>query len=452
MSKINRDREKAKSRKDDRVNLLYDDEPSYSDTSLEDLIELGYYRRGLHEELKSLPVGVTEESMKVVKEKLGSYYIPYEGSYLKSVPRGQDKLPDVLNKEDQRYIDPISFYASIIISCAKKDEYRDDIISAEKKIFRARLHEMKGRAKEILNILEQRIDSKFKLEQFYDEKAERHEIPFELIFDIIDAKDANLNKGLVVIDENGLETLCADYFQRYLEKLYGRIMRKSMHMESFFGLIAKMYDERVAIFETPIGFEGLALDTISYLHQLFPPCMRNMHDFVSNNHMLMHDGRLQYTSFLKGAGMSLNDSIMYFKKEYTKKVDLSRFDREYAYYIKHVYGKVGSGTDYNAYSCEKIINSGRPGPGTCHGCPFRSGDKEYIRQTIAKYKGVGKENLKGSVIESIIAKATDKHYKSACEDLYKSLFPDSSDFRLHPNTFYLNAFNYKKENEENNKS
>ena len=87
------------------------------------------------------------------------------------------------------------------------------------------------------------------------------------------------------------------------------------------------------------------------------------------------------------------------------KVGSERFDKEYAYSIRHKYGKEGKRTvscsqcvsskrigvinyyklllqDYTPYSCQKIISS-TPGVGDHHGCPYRHFGYSLIHSVLS---------------------------------------------------------------------
>ena len=99
----------------------------------------------------------------------------------------------------------------------------------------------------------------------------------------------------------------------------------------------------------------------------FPPCMRQIHSHLRQDHHLRHFARRQYGLFLKDAGMSLQSSLEFFRKEFTKKVDVNKFDKEYAYNIRHMYGKEGSHREGASFPCTTIILTNPPSAQDCHG-------------------------------------------------------------------------------------
>ena len=49
--------------------------------------------------------------------------------------------------------------------------------------------------------------------------------------------------------------------------------------------------------------------------------MRQLHDQLRIDHHLRHGGRMQYGLFLKGIGLTLQQSLTFWRKEFTKRMD-----------------------------------------------------------------------------------------------------------------------------------
>ena len=49
--------------------------------------------------------------------------------------------------------------------------------------------------------------------------------------------------------------------------------------------------------------------------------MRELHDRLRSEHHLRHGGRMQYGLFLKGVGLSLQQSLTFWKREFARKMD-----------------------------------------------------------------------------------------------------------------------------------
>ncbi|NXE89804.1 PRI2 primase, partial [Menura novaehollandiae] len=165
----------------------------------------------------------------------------------------------------------------------------------------------------------------------------------------------------------------------------------------------------------------------------FPLCMRQLHRALRDSHHLRHGGRMQYGLFLKGIGLTLEQALEFWKKEFIRgKVDADKFDKGYAYSIRHNYGKEGKRTDYTPYSCMKIIMSNPPSQGDYHGCPFRHSDPELLKQKLQSYK------IPPSGITQILDLVKGMHYQLACQK-YFELTHDVDDigFSLnHPNQYF----------------
>lgn len=120
-----------------------------------------------------------------------------------------------------------------------------------------------------------------------------------------------------------------------------------------------------------------------YAAQHFPLCMKQLHSVLKTNHLLKHNSRLQYGLFLKGIGLLYEQAMEFFRTEFTKGMDETKFTKQYEYYIKHMYGKVGRMVSYSPYSCIKIIMS-NVGPAETHGCTFKHSDPDVLKQKLVE--------------------------------------------------------------------
>ena len=47
-----------------------------------------------------------------------------------------------------------------------------------------------------------------------------------------------------------------------------------------------------------------------------------------------HGGRMQYSLFLKGIGLSLDDALAFWRQEFSRKMGADKFQKNYAYNIR----------------------------------------------------------------------------------------------------------------------
>jgi DNA primase large subunit len=83
--------------------------------------------------------------------------------------------------------------------------------------------------------------------------------------------------------------------------------------------------------------------------------------------------------------LTVDEAILFWKKEFCKKIDGDKFEKLYAYNIRHNYGKEGKKNDYKPWNCNKVINQVTPGPGEFHGCPFKTFSEEHLRNLLNSY-------------------------------------------------------------------
>jgi DNA primase large subunit len=175
-----------------------------------------------------------------------------------------------------------------------------------------------------------------------------------------------------------------------------------------------------------------AADVPSLAEESFPMCMRHSHTALTDAHHLKHGARMQYGLFLKGIGMKLEDAMLFWRTEFLKSMGGDKFEKNYAYNIRHNYGKEGKRTDYTPYSCMKIIMSNAPATGDAHGCPFRHFEREGLRLRMHQYK------VPAKAIDEISNLVKDSHYQLACVRYFEVTHKvDQADFVLqHPNQYF----------------
>ncbi|XP_060530565.1 DNA primase large subunit [Cylas formicarius] len=184
------------------------------------------------------------------------------------------------------------------------------------------------------------------------------------------------------------------------------------------------------------GIDMDNFDNISRKH--FPLCMRHLHETLRANHHLKHHSRLQYGLFIKGIGVLYEQAVEFWRQEFTKIMDSTKFDKSYLYNINHQYGKVGNMTNYSPFSCIKIIMN-NVGPGEHHGCPFKHWDASVLRQKLNEY-GVPSEG-----VNSIIELVGSEHYQIACTKYFECIHGQpATNIINHPNQYFEESTNLAK--------
>jgi DNA primase large subunit len=181
--------------------------------------------------------------------------------------------------------------------------------------------------------------------------------------------------------------------------------------------------------------------------------MRNLHTTLRENSHLKHFGRLQYTLFLKGIGLSLDECIIFWRRSFRLMTD-DKFQKEYRYNIRHSYGDVGGdsnrrGRGYTPYSCQKLLTEPLPGPGQTHGCPYRTFTPDNLISILQRV-GVNERDVLKTVREDV----GKQRYHVACNRVFewshkreiKKVKDDGSwsatdlDTIVHPNTYFKRSW------------
>ncbi|KAH7644162.1 DNA primase large subunit [Dermatophagoides farinae] len=273
-------------------------------------------------------------------------------------------------------------------------------------------------------------------------------LKFEEAFDLMRFRKVYLHDGYAYIGSNEIiSVLCQGFktnLSRELTRMHSyfysfgeeRLIWRLESLHHHYILNAKSSNRNNSQ-DNDNGRERIHLNEINELSRnMFPPCMRSIHDRLRRDHHLKHYGRLYYGLYLKAAGLSMDDSMEFFRNELSI-TNPEKFQKEYSYTIRYIYGKAGKRVQLSAYKCHKIINDNAPGPNDTHGCPFRHFDVKNLKALLVRY-GVNNDND----LEEIVQKVTeDKNYTGACGKYFSIKYgqdlPDQSVY--HPNQFFIAA-------------
>lgn len=98
---------------------------------------------------------------------------------------------------------------------------------------------------------------------------------------------------------------------------------------------------------------------VDYEKIYFPPCMAHLLKMLRTQHRLSHHWRYNFSLFLKDIGLSVDESIEFWKAEYSKSCKVGSScthswqanHRKYMYSIRHLYGLEGSRLQKKSKSC-----------------------------------------------------------------------------------------------------
>ena len=151
------------------------------------------------------------------------------------------------------------------------------------------------------------------------------------------------------------------------------------------------------------------------LGRSIPPCMRVAVESMrpsegskSGGRHLKNTGRNQLAPFLRTAGMSMDESLQWWRTEFTRgnQMDSDKFDKNYTYNIKWVYGKAGRMKEAAPMSCSTIIGLEFPSHDQTHGCPFKVFDEGKITNLLKGW--LTKAGLQADVTEGRVKEIARK--------------------------------------------
>ncbi|KAH9708128.1 DNA primase large subunit [Citrus sinensis] len=269
------------------------------------------------------------------------------------------------------------------------------------------------------------------------------EVPFEEVPELVAGRRVYIHKGHAYVAMHQVVSLVVTQFRSNLSKALILTNRK------WTSTIREQERDRLTPIVEALSMSYLGPDysqpkefgeiSIKDLDQLarssFPLCMRHLFDKYVFRRLFtfLLSLTLCVSLYAKGVGLRMEDALAFWKAEFSQKVGAERFDKEYAYSIRHNYGKEGKRTDYTPYSCQKIISL-TPGVGDHHGCPYRHFSEENLSAALGRM-GVGSRAM-----EDVLDKVRNRHYQLACTLTFEAVHGSSCDAGInHPNQYFSDS-------------
>ncbi|CAD5206827.1 unnamed protein product [Bursaphelenchus okinawaensis] len=232
--------------------------------------------------------------------------------------------------------------------------------------------------------------------------------------DLVAQRKALLKGGFCYVTNDDLANGIVQKFRIMLNQSMANQIRKMKDPESEDWIVPKMYKHLYPEAAVGTEIEGAQIQwqqINSLAYTSFPLCMRDMHEFMKLNKGLKHQGRLQYSLFIKGTGLSVEDSLAFFRTFCD--TNSSKF-KEFEYSIKHIYGLIGSKHAKRPYNCEAIIKGPAVSKDVCHGCPYKYLDEDGLAKKLDRLR------VSESVKEQIISLKNEHRYDLACTKYFES--------------------------------
>ncbi|KAL4758855.1 DNA primase subunit PRI2 [Aspergillus foveolatus] len=289
-----------------------------------------------------------------------------------------------------------------------------------------------------------------------------YKVDWERVPELVERRSVFLSKGKAYVPEREQLSMIIAEFTARLERALELTSRALPRLDEddrlspILNHLSKNFGSAESVYTEGEGFvDGAPITAASIdpLSQHFPLCMRSLHMSLRKNNHLKHYGRLQYTLFLKGIGLSLEECILFWRQSFKGFTD-EEFNSRYKYNVRHAYGDVGGdvnrrGRGYPPYSCQKILSDTNPGAGQTHGCPYRHFSVDNLIGLLQS-TGVQDKDLLRGVREDV----EKTRYHIACNRVFeythkaeiKRAKEDGSageielDTIVHPNTYFKRSY------------
>lgn len=264
-----------------------------------------------------------------------------------------------------------------------------------------------------------------------------YKVGFLAVLDLVRQRKCFIKGGSAYVSSMDFSSIIGNHHQNFIEKglmAHLKMLPEFENDERIVGIIKGLHSSYIGKDYTINKDADIPIESLDSLSlKSFPPCMKMCHDSLRLTHHLKHHGRLQYGLFLKGIGVTLEDSLRFWREEFSKTMEPDKFDKSYAYGVRYNYGKEGKRTNWTPHSCIKVINSAVSAQDVC-GCPFKLWDPIEMRSKLISY-GLNVVN-----VQDVISYATKGHFQIACSRYFELTHNTKLEEGInHPNGYFENS-------------
>ena len=250
-------------------------------------------------------------------------------------------------------------------------------------------------------------------------------VEFEEVTKSLKNRSAYMVKGEAWVQKGAIVELVEKKFTLHLNKALAKTIAiwekvKLKEANRLAPLLYSVVNGKSYAYTGPEGVVSIA--KIEGTTDSFPLCMRQLYGALKKKHHLTHSGRRQLQLYLKGIGLPLEEALVFWKTEFTKSPECSaeKFEKDYAYGIRHAYGKEGKRVNYTPHGCQQCI-AADPGVRDDHGCPFRTLTSGENKNGEKLHEMLTHMNISGGKSREIVDKAKNMHYQIACGMTFAAL-------------------------------
>ncbi|XP_052252635.1 uncharacterized protein LOC127859332 [Dreissena polymorpha] len=247
-------------------------------------------------------------------------------------------------------------------------------------------------------------------------------LPFQHVLHLVAKRHVDLHHGVASISIGKLRDVVAGLYRKMLVE-YMTQASKFLHTDDtrirrLIHSIKALYRMNCCFDNTPSFRKFLPAVSVDDVVVSMPPCMSHLHRTLRTQHRLCHQSRIQYSLFLKEAGMPVREALVFWRAEYSQpRASIGNGghlwtgnEARYTYSIRHLYGLEGSRINYRGHSCHSLQNSPR-----CvseqGGCPFATFDRDNLKK-ILDIEGIYET-------DEILEHAAKGRYSAACAHVFQ---------------------------------